>query len=88
METSTTQEQDSTENPTDIDDQQISEPANDKNVVDTSAGEAVTHNSDSKQIVTEVELTPEEQIERQKAEKIFRKQEEEWLNKREKVTII
>lgn len=41
--------------------------------------------AEKKPMITEIELTPEEQIDKQKAEKVFRKQEEEWLNKREKV---
>lgn len=65
--------------------QQILESTNNNN--EKAVEQTIEQQSinDNKQMITEIELTPEEQIDKQKAEKVFRKQEEEWLNKREKV---
>lgn len=39
------------------------------------------------EIVEEIAETTQETIEKQRMEKVFKKQEEEWLNKKEKVSV-
>lgn len=56
-------------------------------IVDEEISETIENDESVAETSESIPETPQEEIEKQRMEKVFKKQEEEWINKKEKVSL-